>query len=132
MVVTIRATMAAAIGATNGATMAATIGCTMVATIGTIMVATIGGILTCSEEIGSRLQTSYELIILVGNNGKVLRLTVEDWFTTADIKQMIEGKEGFLSAYSIRLVFATQQLENDRTLSYYHINKDSGITATLY
>uniref|UniRef100_A0A183CGH2 Ubiquitin-like domain-containing protein n=1 Tax=Globodera pallida TaxID=36090 RepID=A0A183CGH2_GLOPA len=49
---------------------------------------------------------------------------VEAWNTVADVKEMIEAKEG-TPWFDQRLIFAGKQLEEERTLAEYNVQNNS-------
>jgi enoyl-[acyl-carrier-protein] reductase (NADH) len=67
----------------------------------------------------------------VDNNRNVHQIEVDSTHTVAQIKSRIENIEGFQDVTVHNLVFAGQQMADDRTLDDYNIQNDSMVYLIL-
>jgi ubiquitin len=63
-------------------------------------------------------------IFIRGIEGGIMAIEVEVFSTIFQVKEYISSQEG-ISPWDLRIIFAGKELQNDRTLSDYGIQKES-------
>ena len=74
-------------------------------------------------------EDDYQIFVKMPDS-KTITLIVETSNTINNVKAVIKNLKG-IPKYQQRLIFADQQLEDDHTLSFYNIQKDSTISLLL-
>lgn len=79
------------------------------------------------------IKIKYMQIFIKGLTGKIITLDVESSDTIKNIKQKIENKENvkYDQLDKLRLIFGGKQLESDKDLSYYNIQRASTLHMML-
>jgi ubiquitin C len=88
----------------------------------------------CNIRDGSSLQlelpSHFEIFMKPLHTGERITLLVEPNDTIANVKSMLQRTEGYLP-HQVRLIYHGMQLQDDKTLSNYHIRRESVLRFVL-